>query len=509
MRFFLAALTFCAASALPAVAALDPVRTANGQVSGVASEGQSIHVYKGIPYAAPPVGELRWQPPQPAAAWEGAREASKFSDACEQAPYPKGSLYYRPPEPMSEDCLYLNIWTGAQSSKERRPVMVWIHGGALTRGSGAVEVYNGAALAKKGVVLVTINYRLGIFGFFAHPALTAESNHHSSGNYGLLDQIAALEWVRKNIAGFGGDPKRVTIFGESAGSWSVNYLAASPLAHGLFQRAIGESGGGFSPQAKLAAAEAAGEKFAKSASLADLRAKPAEELLQSSGFYSFPPSIDGWFLPQDVDAIYAAGKQNDVPLLIGSNADEAKSLAPWSGTPASFEAEQKKRFGDMADRFFQLYPAHTQAEAEASHYASFRDFLFGWEMRTWARMATQTGKSPAYLYYFRHAPPGPLSEKYGAYHAAEIAYVFDNLTELPHEPWEDADRKLADVLSSYWVNFARTGNPNGAGLPRWPVYREKTDRALEIGDTVATVETPHKAELDFLDRYFARERASK
>lgn len=509
MRFFFAALTLYASFLLPATAALDPVHTAGGLVSGVPGDEETIRVYRGIPYAAAPVGDLRWRPPQAPPSWKGVKTASRFSPACEQPPYPKGSLYYHAPEPESEDCLYLNIWTGARSPNERRPVMVWIHGGALTRGSGSIEVYDGEALARKGVVLVTINYRLGIFGFFAHPSLTAESSHRSSGNYGLLDQVAALQWVRQNIAGFGGDPQRVTIFGESAGSWSVNYLAATPLAHGLFQRAIGESGGGFSPQAKLADAEAAGLKFARSASLADLRAKPAAELLQASGLYSFPPSVDGWFLPEDVYSIYASGRQNDVPLLIGSNADEAKSLVPWSGTAAAFVAEQKRRFGDLISDFLRVYPASTDAEAESAHYASFRDYVFGWEMRTWARMATKTGRSPANLYYFSRVPPGPLGEKYGAYHAAEIVYVFDNLSRLQHEPWREEDRKLAGVLSSYWVNFARTGNPNGAGLPVWPSYQAKTDEVLQIGDTLAPVKTPHQAALDFLDRYFARTRAGK
>lgn len=484
---------------VPLLAGLDPVHTASGPVAGIAGTDPSVRVYKGIPYAAAPVGDLRWKPPQPlAAAWKEVRETSKFSNACEQPPYPKASIYHRDPEPTSEDCLYLNIWTAAQSARERRPVMVWIHGGALTRGSGSINVYDGEALAKKGVVVVTLNYRLGIFGFFAHPELSRESPHHASGNYGLLDQLAALQWVKKNIAAFGGDPARVTIFGESAGAWSVNYLTATPLGHGLFERAIAESGAAFAPQATLAEAEAAGQKFSKTASLSDLRARPAHELLQSSSFYSFPPCVDGWLLPQQVDSIYKSGKENNVPLLIGSNADEGTALAPWSSTAAAFLAEQKKRFGKMADEFFRLYPASTEAQAEASHYASFRDFVFGWGMRAWARAS----KAPAYLYYFSHVPPGPVAAKIGAYHASEIAYVFDNLDKIPALPWRDSDRKLAETLSTYWVNFARTGNPNSQGAPEWPVYRESTDKALLIGDKIEHGPVPHKQALDFLNRYF-------
>ena len=504
-------LTFVLFSAVTlSVAAInDPVRVEGGQLSGAPGSDSDVRVYKGIPFAAPPVGDLRWKAPKAPAAWSGVREATKFSPMCYQSPYPRASIYYRDPEPMSEDCLYLNIWTAAKSDKDRRPVMVWIHGGALTRGSGSVSTYDGEALAKKGAVVVTINYRLNIFGFFAHPELTKESDRNSSGGYGILDQIAALEWVQKNIAAFGGDPKRVTIFGESAGSWSVNYLVATPLAKGLFQRAIGESGGTFGPMKKLAEVEADGRKFTAAASadsLRSLRAKSPEDLLKVPGAESFRPSVDGWMLPEDVYSIFAHGKQNDVPILVGSNADEGKSLAPWpaSGTAASFIEQQRRRFKDKTDEFLKLYPAGSNEEAMNSHYASFRDVTFGWEMRTWARMATKTGKSKAFLYYFSRVPPGPTSARYGAFHASEIAYVFGNL--LPPRPWEEADRKLSETMSSYWVNFAATGDPNGKGLPKWPAYKETSDVALELGDKVAPVPSLHKAALDFLDGYFAAQR---
>ena len=502
------AAALCAA-ALPLCAIDDPVRVENGLLSGAAGANPEVRVYKGVPFAAPPVGDLRWKAPKAAAAWQGVRSAREFSAICEQTPYPRASIYYRDPEPMSEDCLYLNIWTPAKSSKDSRPVMVWIHGGGLTRGSGSVPFYDGEALAKKGVVLVTVNYRLGVFGFLAHPELTRESDRNASGNYALLDQIAALEWVRKNISAFGGDPKRVTIFGESAGSWSVNYLMATPLARGLFQRVIGESGGAFAAMKTLSEVEETGRKFAASLgaeSIAALRAKPAGDVLKASQAASFPPNVDGWLLPEDVYTIFAKGKQIDVPLMAGSNADEGKSLAPWpaSGTAASFAEQARTRFGDKAEEFLKLYPAASNEEAGASHYASFRDFSFGWQMRTWVRMQEKTGRAKAYLYYFDRVPPGPDSGRYGAFHAAEIAYAFGNL--LPPRPWEDADRKLADAMSSYWVNFAATGDPNGKGLPKWPAYRESSDIGLELGDHIAPVPGLHKAQLDFLDEYFAAQR---
>ena len=480
----------------------DPVRVDSGLLSGIAGSSPEVRVFKGIPFAAPPVGDLRWRPPQPPAPWQGVRAAGKFSGECMQTPYPEGSIFHSAAQPMSEDCLYLNVWTAARSAGERRPVMVWIHGGALTRGSGSIPTYDGEEPARKGVVLVTINYRLGVFGFLAHPELTRESPHHSSGAYGFLDQVAALEWVHRNIAQFGGDPARVTIFGESAGSWSVNVLVATPLAKGLFQRAIGESGGCFGRTPKLARMEEAGVRIAQSAgadSLSALRAKPADELLKVQG--GFVAGEDGWVLPKDVHAIFAAGKQNDVPLLIGSNAGEGTAFTQPSVTAESFR-ERAKGFGAMTDAFLKLYPAGSDHEAWDSQAAVIRDQTFGWEMRTWARMQTATGKSKVYLYYFSRVPPGPGSARYGAYHASEIPYVFHNLNP-GRRPWEAVDRALADTVSSFWVNFAATGDPNGKGLPEWPAYQGKSDLALELGDHVEPRATPHKAALDFFDAWFS------
>ncbi len=499
------------AALLPLPAAItEPVHVADGLISGVAGTDSDVRVFKGVPFAAPPLGELRWRAPKAAAHWDGIHTADKFSATCMQR-----RPINAPDRAMSEDCLYLNIYTAAKSSKDHRPVMVWIHGGALTGGAGSL--YDGEALAKKGVVVVTVNYRLGVFGFFADPELTKESDRNSSGNYGLLDQIAALEWVQKNIAAFGGDPKRVTIFGESAGSWSVNYLVATPLAHGLFQRAIGESGGEFAPARRLGDMEQAGVKFGQSIgadSLAALRAKPADELLKANGFAT-AANVDGWLLPRDVYTIFAEGKQNDVPLLIGSNADEGTMFTPPSVKAASFRETATKRYGTDADAFLKLYPFNTDDDTWAAQAASMRDQVFGWEMRTWARMQTKTGKSKVYLYYFSRVPPGQNRAK-GAYHGSEIAYVFGNLEVAPFavsanggpRPWQDVDRKLADTMSSYWVNFATTGDPNGKGLLKWPVYRAKDDMLMGFGDSLEVKPVPNKAALDFLDGYFERQRQS-
>lgn len=389
--------------------------------------------------------------------------------------------------------------------------MFWIHGGGFTRGSGTGVAYDGEVLASKGVVVVTINYRLGVFGFFAHPGLTQESAHHASSNYGLLDQIAALQWVKKNIAAFGGDPKRVTIFGESAGSWAVSGLMASPLTKGLFHRAIGESGGQFAPMDTLASAEKAGEKLATilkadQGSAADavkaLRAISPEDLLKNTDHETTRAIVDGYVLPQSVAEIFAAGKQNDVPLLLGSNADEGTSLAPQAASlkAATFTNGARVRYGKLADQFLTLYPATSDEQAVKSFYAAFRDQGFGWEMRTWARMQTKTGHQPVYLYYFTRKAPGPLGGRLGAFHALEIAYVFGNFP-WPFS-WEDLDHKLSDAITSYWTNFARSGDPNGKDLPKWPAYTASGDQAMELGDKIVVRSEVNKAGLDFYDNYF-------
>ena len=489
-------------TALPILAA-DPIQTEQGKLAGAQGKAPDVRVYKGIPYAAPPVGNLRWAPPQPAADWQGIRQATTFGNECSQTPYPVNSVYYNPPQPTGEDCLSLNVWTAAKTASEKRPVMVWIHGGALTRGSGATPTYDGEVFAKKGVVLVTINYRLGIFGFFTHPELTQESEHKSSGNYAVLDQIAALKWVQKNIAAFGGDPGRVTIFGESAGSWSINYLVASPLAKGLFHRAIGESGAVFQPMRTLAQSEQFGTRV--NASLKDLRGKTADELLKLQ--WNPAPVVDGYTFPTDIYTIFAQGKQNDIPLIAGSNGDEATSLFPWpkNGTAATFIAQARRTYADLADDFLKVYPATSDKEAEASHYASLRDQTFTWQMRTWVRMQQKTGKSKSWLYQFTRITPGPESAALRAYHASEIAYAFGNL-DAPRA-WEPADHAVSSLMNSYWVNFATKGDPNAKGLPVWPAYDQREDQSITLGDKPSVTTGLNKAGLDFFDKYYERQRS--
>ncbi len=498
----------------------EPVRIESGAIQGArAGDDRSVRVYKGIPYAAPPVGTLRWRPPQPVAGWNDVRACTKFSPTCPQKPYPAGSIYVQPAQPQSEDCLYLNVWTAARSAAEKRPVMVWIHGGALTRGSGSLEVYDGTRLAERGVVLVTINYRLGPFGFLAHPALSAESEHGSSGNYGILDQIAALKWVQRNIKAFGGDPGNVTIFGESAGSWSVCSLVATPLAKGLFQRAIGQSGGCFAPMQYLkvaqhgfAPAEKLGENLAQSLDcddssdvLAAMRDKSPEELLDAAAkdpnLSRVRGNVDGWVFPDEIHNLYANGKQNPVSLLVGSNADEGTSLAGPT-TPRSSKvvlALVKQKYGEAADEFLKLYPAATDEEARDAFLHSLRDEWFTWEMRSWARL-TRKANQPAYLYFFSHAPPRPGNEQLGAYHAAEIVYIFDNLDKFPWDI-ESLDRELADQMSEAWVRFASTGDPNGGRLPNWEVYGVESEPYLEFGDVIQPGHHLLQAECDFFDRW--------
>lgn len=510
----LAALTLL--PVLPASAALrEPVRTDTGLVSGVAGAAAGVRVFKGMPFAAPPVGSQRWRPPQPPAKWTGVRAADTFSDNCMQRRADGGAF---PPyggdrsaTSMSEDCLYLNVYTAAPSASATQPVMVWIHGGSWTSGSG--PIYEGEDLAKKGVVYVSLNYRLGIFGFFAHPELTRESPRHSSGNYALLDQIAALQWVKSNIAAFGGDPSRVTIFGESAGSWSVHNLVASPLATGLFHRAIGESGARFAITTTLAQAEQAGQHVAAEAgatTLAALRALPASTLNQLAGFQSVS-NADGWILPSTMWEVYSAGKQNDVPILIGSNADEGTIFTPATTTGDGFRSQAVRRFGERADAFLALYPFGTDQEARRAQANSLRDQTFGWEMRTWARVQARAGRSKVYLYYFSRVPPVANSAWLGAQHGAEIPYALNwpNGAHSTGAAWTDADRTLANQVSQYWINFAATGDPNGAGLPAWPAFDPAREQALSIADTVTVTPLPHATALDFLDEATAAARANR
>ncbi|MGD0360580.1 MAG: carboxylesterase family protein [Bryobacteraceae bacterium] len=507
---------FCLAAATAAAGVPDTVKIdGGGRVKGTVNKG--VASFKGIPFAAPPVGALRWKAPQAAAPWKGVREAVEFGPRCMQ-----GSIYndmvFRDKGP-SEDCLYLNVWTPAASAKAHLPVMVWIYGGGFGAGAASEPRQDGENLARKGVVVVSMNYRLNVFGFFTHAELAKESDRNASGNYGLLDQVAALSWVHKNIAGFGGDPGAVTIFGESAGSFSVSALMASPLAQGLFQRAIGESGAFFSTVLDLkplAQTEAADAKFAEGIgthSLADLRAKPAADLLTAAITQKdiwFAPNIDGYFLPQSVREIFASGKQSHVPLLAGWNHDEGgyggifEKDAP---TAANFVAYAHKHFGDKADEFLKLYPADSDEQAKRSAQDLAGDQFIAFSTWKWLEMQGATGGAPLYRYEFDDAPPAPVNPPAdggnaprGAYHSAEIEFVFGVLASK-NLPWRPEDRALSDLMSSYWSNFAKTGDPNGTGLPGWPAYNSQGRYPVMHLDAKSH-EAPddHRERYEFLDK---------
>lgn len=487
-----------------------------GRITGLAFD--KVRIYKGVPFAAPPVGNLRWKPPHPVTAWKGIRACDSYSPECPQVPYPNDSIYSRPSAPQSEDCLYLNVWTAAGQADEKQAVMVWIHGGALDRGSGSSPFYEGCRLAGKGVVVVTFNYRLGVFGYLAHPALTEESDQNSSGNYGVLDQIAALKWIQRNIGQFGGDPDNVTIFGESAGSWSVNTLVASPLAKNLFHRAIGQSGALFGPTLPLKSvgenedsAEKLGQAFAQATgaqSMTDLRQFSAAKLIEvftetSEGkTFRSRPNVDGWVLPTAIREIFESGKQTDVPTLIGSNADEWTAFIHPDALPKNldtFRNINRKRFGDSIQTFEDVYAVEGGDDIQRSYLESYRDEWFTLPMRRWARHCESRG-SATYLYFFAHVPPTKQRDYLGAYHAAEIPYVFQNLDSV-RTSYDEHDDRIAELMSNYWVSFAKTGNPNCNGQPTWRPYDRKSESYLRIGQKTEIKQHLLEQQLDFLEPF--------
>jgi para-nitrobenzyl esterase len=498
---------FFAGTMLRAAGSTPQVKVETGKLQGK-SDG-TVNAFLGIPYAAPPVGNLRWKPPARAAKWRGARKAITFGPRCMQAPV-FSDMVFRDPG-INEDCLYLNVWVPADrmGSKSQLPVMVWIYGGGFVAGATSEPRQDGTNLAKQGVVVVSMNYRLGIFGFFAHPELAKESGRNSAGNYGLLDQVAALEWVKRNITAFGGDPGNVTIFGESAGSFSVSDQMASPIAKGLFHKAIGESGGAFSSQGlpfhNLAESSEIGENFANETlsakTLADLRTIPAQKLLDAATnakTVRFAPSVDGYFLPEPVEAIFAAGKQNDVPLLAGWNKDEGSVGVLKENPGAALKETAKKEFGDKADQFLRLYPSDTDEQSARSMADFAGDRFIAFSTWKWLEDQKKTGKSPVYRYRFDilHPEDPKRPPNAGAYHSAEIEYVFGQLDAENWVSWRPEDHTLSEQMRKYWSNFARTGDPNGPGLPKWPVY-DATD-----GWQVLYLNTEVKAEKDKQrDRY--------
>ena len=479
--------------------------TTAGMIEGTFHDGTGVREFKGIPYAV----SGRWRAPRPVARWRGIRNAQRYGAACIQRvtgsrlPW---SSEFMVQEEISEDCLFLNIWTGAESAREGRPVLVYLHGGGYQEGSGAVEVYDGTSLARRGLVVVTINYRLGVFGYLAHPELTAEARPRVSGNYGMLDQIAALRWVQQNITAFGGDPKRVTIAGQSAGASSVHNLIASPLAKGLFHRAIAQSGSSVSglPTASLAEAEKAGSRYAGALgakSLAELRALKWEQLIAGAAPpVRFAPVVDGWALPADALAAVSAGRHHDVPVLTGLNADEASSQPSYGRlTAADFSRQAAERYGDRTARFLAIYPAGSDAEAATSQREASRD-RNRVSMHLWATRRARTSRTPAWTYYFSRAIPWPPFPQYGAFHTGEVPYVFGTIARLDR-PWQKVDHAVSEMMISYWVNFVTAGNPNGPGLPEWPAFDPAREVTFEIGERTGLLPIAAPARRLFFTEY--------
>jgi len=500
-----------AAEALAAVA--------QGTLRGTVEGGLSV--YRGIPFAAPPLGALRWRAPQPAAAWTGVRPADTFAPECEQSLLGPAA---GPAPAMSEDCLYLNVWTPAKSVHERVPVLVWIYGGGFVAGATSTPTYSGEVLARKGVVLVSVAYRVGPLGFLAHPELSAESPQHTSGNYGLLDMTAALTWIQRNIAAFGGDPAKVTIFGESAGGIAVSQLSASPLAKGLFRAAISESGGSFAAprpagqpgenMRTLADAERQGAAIARTAgvsSLAQMRRLSAQQVLAAarSNGPSWPV-VDGWALPADQYSLYEAGRFNDTPVLIGYNSDEGASF-PSAHTSAEFRDVVHRRYGVFADPLLAAYPPGDGTLPKSARDLT-RDAAFGWQTWAWARLQTRRGRSPAFLYYFDQHPQYPADSPragYGAPHGREVPYVFGHLNDLNNETPGAADRVISEAMGTYWTNFAKYGDPNGNGAPKWPAFSEAHPQAMYFQGTPHPESVANEQGLQVLDQYFAYRRTAQ
>jgi carboxylesterase type B len=486
------------------------LRTPLGDLSGTTADG--VRVFKGVPYARPPLGPLRWRPPAAATAWTGTRDATQFGPDCMQ----KAKAGTRAPS-MSEDCLTVNVWTPAAAKKA--PVLVWVYGGSFVEGSASLPLYDGAALAKRGVILVSLNYRIGVFGFLAHRGLAAESPQHSAGNYGILDTIEALRWVKKNIAAFGGDPDRVTLFGESAGASQLDLMMISPLAKGLFQQAIFESPGAMRPLSTLADAETIADVVGPD--LATLRAMPAEQVLALNEKIVPPvrrltspralgPVLDGWVIPRTDTEAFAKGQIPKVPLLIGGNTDEGRLFVKdWPiHTAAEARTYAEQNFGASADAMLSLYGLKDDAAITSGLSYAFGDTQFNYGVRGLARGMSAV-QPKVWRYLFTHAPAGEAAPPT---HSEELDYVFGNLGAqrfVPRGPMNADDRRLSSTMMDAWVRFAKTGNPNGAGLPRWPAYTAKNDAYLEFGDSVKAGQGYRPQYLDFVGQFLAQQAAPK
>ena len=506
------------------------VTTREGPVTGVRNDAGTVEIFAGIPYAEPPVGDLRWRPPRPPRPRTEMLVADRFS----AAPVQGASTFFTRalsqvvemplentllnPYPVSEDSLYLNIWRPTEPASDRLPVLVYVPGGGFVTGSGALPLYDGEALASSGqVITVTINYRLGVLGFLSHPELTAESGYDASGNYGILDQIAALDWIRQNVAAFGGDPDRVTIAGESAGGESVCSLGATPLAEGLVDGIIGASGACMGTTGNTedgdqadtrAVAEHAGRRLARElggATIEQMRRMPVDKITQAAATVGphWRPSIDGRVLDRSPAQIYASGDQLDVPTLVGSNADESSLAlaAPPDTDVEAYQASARLKYGDAAGQFLDLYPGGTEEQVLDSLLRSQTDQVMTRAMHRWARLQTQTGQAPAYLYFFTHIPPEAGLEAFGAYHGAEVMYAYDNLGADGDADYGPADYRLRDQMRGYWLNFVAMGDPNGPGLPAWPAVRDAPGQVMELGSDTGMAPRPRPAAIDFWMSY--------
>ena len=492
------------------------VKTAHGTLEGTYDSG--IRIFRGVSFAQPPVGELRWKAPQPVQDWSGVRKANAFGPRAMQRPIFSDMVFRS--DGVSEDCLYLNIWTPARSAEERLPVLVYFYGGGLTAGDGSELRYDGESMARHGIVALTVNYRLNVFGFLAHPELTQESPHRASGNYGLLDQAMALQWVKDNIAAFGGDPDRITIAGESAGSLSVSAQMASPLARGLIAGAIGESGAlmGNLSAVSLQEAEQKGATFAKlvgASSLAELRALSASQLLEATALPDAPrftTTIDGYFLPKPAAEIYAAGEQAMVPLLLGWNSEEGSYrwlLDEKEPTPENYAAAVRELYGNQAQEVLTLYPGATQDEVMQSATALASDRFIAYSTWKWGELQAQTSNQPVYRYYYERARPPvrsqeeneELSPAQGAVHSAEIEYAMGNLPTNRVYDWQPEDYQVSAIMQGYFVNFIKKGNPNGTGLPKWPAMGSgEALPVMHIDVDTKAERDQHQARYRFMDQ---------
>lgn len=512
MKRFILILTIVAAFHCIVSAQIQTVQVTGGTVEGVVKDG--IASFKGIPFAAPPVGNLRWKAPQPVIPWKGVKKANAFGPTPVQDKQFAAMMALS--ANISEDCLHLNVWTGAQNPNEKRPVMLFIYGGGFVSGASNCPVYDGTKYAQKGVVFVTINYRLGALGFLAHPELSRESGK-GSGCYGIQDQVAALKWVHENIANFGGDPGNVTIFGQSAGSFSVSILSAVPAAKGLFQRIISESGSHMTPlkyndeagtnNLSLEKAELIGKEFLAELGVDNieqarkLSAETIQKHVPALPVFKFWPVADGTTIPGDLYKLYLSGYFNDVAVIIGTNSDDGGGFVQASQalTPQGFEKMISENYGPAAKAILKAYPHSNEKETFKSQKDIWRETLFGWSAWAWANLHSQKSKNTTYTYYFDvHNDKSPD----GAIHSAEVPYVFLFPYGINGGKLTETDKTVMNLMSSYWINFAKTGDPNGAGLPVWPKYDNKKRGTMIFNEQSGAGSLPNVEKYKAFDQYY-------